>query len=81
MKSLTWLERIISAFDLRGGEADLTEIYDVIEKKWLEVLTKSWQATVRKEIETHCRNSANFKGDEVFVWIAPGRYRLKRANS
>jgi hypothetical protein len=78
MKSLTWLERSISAFDLRGGEADLTKIYDVIEKKWPEVLTKRWQATVRKEIETHCRSSANFKGEEIFVWVGPGRYRLVR---
>jgi hypothetical protein len=77
MKSVTWLERIINVFDLVGGEADLTQVYEIIEQKWPEVLTKSWKATVRKEIESHCRNSANFKGDEVFIWVGPGRYRLK----
>ena len=79
MRSMTWLERIITALDTLGGEADLNDLYEAIEQKWPEVLTKRWKATVRKEIETHCVSSANFKGDDVFVWVAPGRYRLKKA--
>jgi hypothetical protein len=65
---MTWMDRIVGTYNSLGGEAHYDDVYKFIEANWPDALTKSWKSTVRKIVEGH----------EMFVRVAPGRYRLEK---
>lgn len=76
----TWRDTIIKAFQNLGGKANYDELYSEIErlrnKKNLS-LSAQWKASVRKEIEIHSSDSANFRTDDVFCKIGLGYWGLR----
>lgn len=76
----TWRDIIIKAFQNLGGKANYDELYLEIErlrnKKNLS-LSAQWKASVRKEIEIHSSDSANFRTDDVFCKIGLGYWGLR----
>ena len=76
----TWLDVIVEAFQNLGGEANYSELYPEIErlrtKKQLS-LTAQWKASVRRTIENHSSDSANFSADDIFYKIGLGYWGLR----
>ncbi|MCW6659617.1 hypothetical protein NHG25_03905 [Aerococcaceae bacterium NML191292] len=63
----TWEMKVIEAFDKLGGKAHLKEVYAYIEKHADRNLPKSYQAIIRRTIETLSKDSMVYNGkDNVF---------------
>ena len=62
----TWLEDIIKSMEELGGISHYKDLYIKIEEIRAAPLTDSWQATVRRIIETNSSDSKNFKGNDLF---------------
>lgn len=74
---------ISSAFEKLGGETDLTHLYAAIrslDPQWVTRFRSdaTFQATVRKIIEDHCPQSANYSATRprLFARIGRGKYRI-----
>ena len=73
---MKWLDYIKIAMQNLGGEAYYSDLYEEIKKIRPLNFTPSWQATVRRTVEDHCPQSANYKGVPVFQHVGRGHYRL-----
>jgi hypothetical protein len=76
---------ISSAFSKLGGETDLTQLYAEIralDPEWVGRFRSdaTFQATVRKIIEDHCPQSANYSPNRprLFARTGRGKYRVMR---
>ena len=80
MAGETWLDVIIEAFQNLGGEANYSELYPEIKrlrtKKQLSLTAQS-TASVRRTIEDHSSDSANFRADDLFYKIGLGYWGLR----
>ncbi len=56
----TWLDDIVRAVENLDGKATLAQIYDELSLIRPNTLVGSWEATVRRTIETHSKDSQNF---------------------
>jgi hypothetical protein len=66
---MVWLEEIVQALRYHGGIASYSEIYEHIESHSPRQLTREWRATVRRTIEDHAPQSANFRGNDIFYSV------------
>ena len=69
-----WIDYILEAFRNLGGEARLSEIYDEVKKLRLAnsaSLSRTWKATVRREIEQNSSDSEAFVGNRGDLFYAP----------
>jgi hypothetical protein len=66
---MTDLEVIVSILRQHGGQASYSEIYADYEKIREISLTPVKKATIRKTIEMHSSDSANYKGKDVFYSV------------
>ncbi|MDR3525340.1 MAG: hypothetical protein P4L66_14715 [Acetobacteraceae bacterium] len=78
---LRWVDDIRGALMEIGGEADLAQIYRVVErirKNGGRSVPKSLEATVRQSIESHCPTSENYRlvNGAYFEHTDRGRYKL-----
>jgi len=64
-----WLVVIVDAITRLGGEAHYEDLYREIKSRHASQLTKEWEATVRRTIETHSSDSDNFTGKDVFYSV------------
>lgn len=76
-----WVDDIVEALLQLGGEASYAELYPVLAQIRVGPLTPSWNATVRRIIEDHSRDSANFRGVHLFDNVGRGRWRLSRVTA
>ena len=65
----TWALDIANVLEKRGGTARLQQIYDdvsVLRQSVGRSVPPSLEATVRRTLEDHCRESDNFRGNNLF---------------
>ncbi|WP_429104392.1 HNH endonuclease [Aeromonas allosaccharophila] len=64
---MSWADDLVQAFENLGGQAELADIYDEIEKIRLN-LTPAWKSSVRERIQRHSSDSAayNEKNPDLF---------------
>lgn len=62
----SWLEDVEKALNELGGTGTYPQIYKKIRGIRKEPLPKTWEAIVRRTIETNSRQSANFAGNDLF---------------
>ena len=77
---IRWIDDVLGAFQLCGGEADLASIYrhvDEIRRDRGEKPIKTLEATVRRTIEDHSSDSDNFRAHDYFEKVERGRWRLR----
>lgn len=78
---MTWVDYIIKAFRNLGGEAGYDDLYAELGRLKGRLLTKTQQATVRKEIERKSSDSDNYdKTEDLFYSCGKGsgRWGLRR---
>lgn len=66
---MKWLEVVVEALRRLNGSAELREIYREIARFSARSLTRQFEATVRKTIESHSSDSENFKGEDIFYSV------------
>ncbi len=71
-----WVDDICAAFRYLGGEASYEELYEALQRIRHPAVAGAWRATVRRTIEDHSHDSANFRGTHLFDHIGTGRWRL-----
>lgn len=78
---MTWLEEVISSFEVLGGQAHVQEIYRQIESAGNRELPPTWRASVRKTIEHYSSDSKAFLGKldlfETVNGITNGVWKLR----
>lgn len=76
---MKWIDIIVEAFQALNGSASLQDLYTYIEKNPKRKLTKSYQATIRKEIETHSSESKNYNKNnpDLFANVGHGKWKLR----
>ena len=67
------LDDIILAFRKCGGSAPYAALYDAYEKITGRTLTPGVKAGIRKCIEDHSSDSANYKGKENLFYSVEGK--------
>lgn len=75
----SWVSEIISAFRALGGAARYDDLYEYIQRTTARTLTAAWKATVRRTIEDHSSDSANFRADDLFRHLDHGFWALRDA--
>ncbi len=66
---MLWVDYIISAFKDLGGYATYEDLYAKLLEIRKEPFTDAWKATVRRTIEDHASQSANFRGNDLFYLV------------
>ena len=77
------LESIKKAFVNLDGEAKYEDLYPEIKKIRLNQnlsLSSQWKASVRRTIEDHSSDSANYRGNDVFQKLGYGYWGLRDNN-
>jgi putative restriction endonuclease len=64
-----WLEEVTEALKALGGHATLDEIYEEIQERGRVEFTATWDATVRRTIESHSMDSSAFRGKHRFYSV------------
>lgn len=73
IKENSWVNDIIEALNILGGDAKYNDIYQKTEKIRISKNRShppSIKATIRRTVEDHSSESANFRGVDVFYSIA-----------
>lgn len=80
MNRESWVDSIVEAMQLLGGDAHYDDLYPMIKKvrvrKNLSV-PASFDETVRRCIQDHSKDSQGFKGRDIFVKLDRGHWGLK----
>lgn len=78
---IRWVDDVCDALQLIGGEADLPEIYRMVQdirRTEGRSLPESLEATVRQTIEAHSSDSENYEErEDYFEHVSRGRWRLR----
>jgi len=72
-----WIDEIVVAMRALGGAARYSDLYELIELTTTRKLTKEWRATVRRTVEDHSSDSANFRAADVFQHVSHGHWALR----
>jgi hypothetical protein len=75
-----WVDDVVAALRRLGGTADLHEIYRVtqgIRSIAGRTLPRTLEATIRRTLEDHSSDSANFRGTNLFRLVGRGRWALR----
>jgi hypothetical protein len=69
---MTWLDWIVNALQNLGGKSTYYRLYNEILRIRPEPFPRSWQAIVRRTIETHSSDSENFQAasPDLFYSVA-----------
>jgi len=77
---MRWVDDIVTALKRLGGQASLGEIYRTtkgIRQAAGRSLTPKWQATVRRTLEDHSSDSANYRAENLFRIVDRGIWALR----
>jgi hypothetical protein len=73
-----WLEKIVKALQMLGGEASLPDIYDQIQKNSQSPLPASWRSTVRQQLQYHDPDSRHYQRKQaLFFHSARAKWGLR----
>jgi hypothetical protein len=77
---MRWVDDIVTALKRLGGEATLDEIYrttKAIREAQGRSVTQQWQATIRRTLEDHSSDSANYRAENLFRIVGRGTWALR----
>ena len=77
---IRWVDDVYHALKTLGGHATLHEIYKVVEQRRKNAgrsIPKTLEATVRRTLEDHSSDSANFRGVDLFKKIGRGEWAIR----
>ena len=77
---MRWVDDIVTALTRLDGQASLDEIYrttKAIRQGAGRSLTRQWQATVRRTLEDHSSDSANYRAENLFRIVGRGIWALR----
>jgi hypothetical protein len=80
MGKIRWVDDIVASLRTLGGRASLHAIYKDVEKRRQEggrSVPRSLEAVIRKTLEDHSSDSANFRGEDIFALVDRGEWRLR----
>jgi hypothetical protein len=80
LEKVRWVDDVVTALKKLGGMADLNEIYRVAENirsKAGRSIPRTLEATIRRTLEDHSSDSANFRGKDLFRLVGRGRWALR----
>lgn len=78
----SWVEDIVKALKNLGGQASLTQIYDEVKRIRTSPITPTFEATIRRELQSRSAESINFQGKtDLFRNIDKGVWGLKENTS
>ena len=77
MVLVRWIEEIVAAMRGLGGAARYADLYELIELTTDRELTREWKATVRRTVEDHSSDSANFRAEDIFQHVSHGHWALR----
>jgi hypothetical protein len=77
---MRWVDDIVTALKRLGGEASLDEIYrttKAIRQSAGRSLPRTFEAVVRRTLEDHSSDSANYRAENLFKLIGRGTWALR----
>lgn len=80
MGKIRWVDDVRAALRALGGSASLHEIYKATAARRREgsrSVPRTLEATVRRTLEDHSSDSANFRGADLFTNIGRGEWALR----
>ena len=81
MGKVRWVDDVQLALRALGGSASLHTIYKEVGRRRRDgnrSLPRTLEATVRRTLEDHSSDSANFKGEDLFANVGRGEWALRR---
>lgn len=80
MNNESWVDSIVEAMQILGGDAYYTDLYPLVkrirEEKNLS-LPISFESVIRERIQYHSSNSKHFSGVDIFVKLGRGHWGLR----
>lgn len=80
MGKIRWVDDIETALRALGGRASLHAIYKAVEKRRRDgdrSIPRTIDAVIRRTLEDHSSDSANFRGKDVFALVGRGEWELR----
>ena len=80
MGKIRWVDDVRAALRALGGSASLHEIYKEVggrRRDGNRSVPQSLEATIRRTLEDHSSDSANFRGADLFTIIGRGQWALR----
>jgi type III secretion system FlhB-like substrate exporter len=76
----TWKEEIILALAGLGGEANLIDIYNFVQRNTNRKLSETWRATIRRTLQSYSSDMKSYLGGEdLFEHVDTGRWALRQS--
>lgn len=79
-RDVRWVDDVRSCMQALGGRASLHQIYKAVEDRRREAgrsVPESIEATIRRTLEDHSSDSANFRGADHFANVGRGEWALR----
>lgn len=80
MGKIRWVDDVRAALHALGGRASLHAIYKAVGARRRDgnrSVPKTLEATIRRTLEDHSSDSANFRGADLFANIGRGEWALR----
>ncbi len=81
MGKIRWVDDVFEAIRRLGGSATLHSIYKEVEnirRKAGRSVPKTLEATIRRTLEDHSSDSANYRGTDLFANIGRGEWAIRQ---
>lgn len=81
MGKIRWVDDVFEAIRRLGGSATLHSIYkevEMIRRNAGRSVPKSLDATIRRTLEDHSSDSANYRGTDLFANVGRGEWAIRR---
>lgn len=81
MGKIRWVDDVLEAIRRLGGSATLHSIYkevEMIRRTGGRSVPKSLDATIRRTLEDHSSDSANYRGTDLFANVGRGEWAIRR---
>ncbi len=81
MGKIRWVDDVFEAIRRLGGSATLHSIYKEVEKIRRNAgrsVPKTLDATIRRTLEDHSSDSANYRGTDLFTNIGRGEWAIRQ---
>lgn len=78
---IRWVDDVYEALRALGGRAALMNIYREVEKRRRlgnRSVPKTLEATIRRTLEDHSSDSANFRGEDLFANTGRGEWKIRQ---
>lgn len=80
MGKIRWVDDIQASLAALGGKSSLHSIYKAVEKRRRlggRSTPRTIDAVIRRTLEDHSSDSANFRGEDIFALIGRGEWALR----